>query len=984
VAKYMGDGVLAYFGYPRAHEDDAERAVRAGLALVDAVGRLSTAGEGLCARVGIATGITVVGDLIGSGVAQEHAVIGETPNLAARLQTVAQPNSVVIAASTRRLVRGLFEYADLGTFEMKGYSEPVRAWCVHGESTVESRYEALHLTNFTTMVGRDEEIELLLRRWEQAKSGNGRVVLLSGEPGIGKSHIIAAVQERIEHEPHIAVRYFCSGYHTDSALHPTIAQLKRYAAFERGDTPETRLEKLAAVLAPAPPSDDDMSLLAELLSIPTRGRYSPLQLTPQRKKERTFEALLLEFERLARRRPVLMVYEDVHWIDPTSRELLDLTIERARRLPMLLLVTFRPEFQPPWTGQPHVVMLTLNRLDRHEGAELVKRITRQKTLPSEVLNQIVEHTDGIPLFIEELTKTVLESGWFGGDNEHNAFIRPLPALTIPTTLHDSLMARLDRLASVKQIAQIGAVIGREFSYELLAAVACRPDQELRAALDQLTGAGLTFQRGSPPHAFYTFKHMLVRDTAYNSLLRSQRQLLHGQIATVLSDRETEPEVLAYHFSKAGLVDQAVAKWLEAAEGAWGRAAHREAVAHLQHGLQLIIDLPSSDEKARAELRVQNMLGLITIAAEGPSATAEAALARARGLGDQLGEPAQLFPVLFGQWYLNLLRMDLRTATHSAEELLENSAAISNDSLGLQAHHACWTTSCLVGNLHSARVHAEAGVALYSAEQHHILSGRFAGHDPGVCCRYTLGIALWLLGYPDQSIRWIEESLGLARTLDHPLTHILAGTYASWAFQLRREPDRVRDLANITAKHCNEQNVETWGLAAATMTAWVRATLEQDAGVLAPMQQLLRKMQDLRFFVRRSYYIGLFAHACAVVGDVAPGLAAVDAALDVVREHGEGWYEPELHRLRANLLLAGDRNQKATAERALRQALYAARQSSAKSFELRTACDLARLWAESGERQKARDLLTPVCDWFAEGFETPDLKDGKVLLDELSG
>ena len=346
--------------------------------------------------------------------------------------------------------------------------------------------------------------------------------------------------------------------------------------------------------------------------------------------------------------------------------------------------------------------------------------------------------------------------------------------------------------------------------------------------------------------------MLVRDTAYNSLLRSKRQLLHGQIATVLSDRETEPEVLAYHFSKAGLVDQAVAKWLEAAEGAWGRAAHREAVAHLQHGLQLITDLPSSDEKARAELRVQNMLGLITIAAEGPSATAEAALARARGLGDQLGEPAQLFPVLFGQWYLNLLRMDLRTATHSAEELLENSAVISNDSLGLQAHHACWTTSCLVGNLHSARVHAEAGVALYSAEQHHILSGRFAGHDPGVCCRYTLGIALWLLGYPDQSIRWIEESLGLARTLDHPLTHILAGTYASWAFQLRREPDRVRDIANITAKHCNEQNVETWGLAAATMTAWVRATLERDAGVLAPMQQLLRKMQDLRFlFVART-------------------------------------------------------------------------------------------------------------------------------------
>jgi len=484
VAKYMGDGVLVYFGYPRPHENDPEHAVRAGLRVIEAVGRLDFGSVELHARIGIATGLVVVGDLIGEGSAQEQSVVGETPNLAARLQALAEPDAVVIAASTRGLLGDLFEYRDLGAVEVKGIAEPVPVWRVLRPSLVASRFEALRGAALTRMIGRDQEIDLLLRRWARAKTGKGQVVLICGEPGLGKSRIAAVLEEHLQIEPHLRLRYFCSPYRQDSALFPFIDQIGIVAGLAPSDPCAVKLAKLEALLARRSLPRDDVAFLADLLSLPGSERDPPSDLSPQRKKERTFEALLRGLESLARQ-PALMIVEDAHWIDPTSRELLDLTVERIRTLPVLLIVTFRPEFQSPWTGQPHVTMLVLNRLDQRDRTSLVTQIADGKTLPDEVLARIVERTDGVPLFVEELTKSVLESGLLREEDGHCVLDGPLPPLAIPTSLHASLMARLDRLASVRRAAQIGAAFGRWFRYTLLRAVSGLPENELQTALDRL-------------------------------------------------------------------------------------------------------------------------------------------------------------------------------------------------------------------------------------------------------------------------------------------------------------------------------------------------------------------------------------------------------------------------------------------------------------------------------------------------------------------
>jgi len=531
IARYMGDGVLAYFGYPQAHEDDAEQATRAGLALVDAVANLQTdIGAELQVRIGIATGTVVVGDLIGEGAAQEQAVVGETPNLAARLQTLAEPGTVLISASTHRLTGGNFEYRDLGPVTLKGWGETLPAWQVLGTSGVESRFEAQHQTRLTPLIGRDEEIDLLLRRWRYAAQGEGCAVVLSGDPGIGKSHIARALQERLQAEPHITLRYFCSAHHTISALFPFISQLERAALFERSDSPTQKFAKLEALLAQSAADADHVAVLANLLSLPPNDRYRLPELSPQNRKEKTFAALLAQLDGLAAREPVLLIFEDVHWIDPTSRELLTVTLERVPRLRVLLLITARPEFTPPWPGHAHVTTLLLTRLSRRDGAALIERVTAGKTLPEEVMNQILARTDGVLLFVEELTKTVLETGLLQERDGHYVLNRPLPSMAIPMTLHASLMARLDRLAPVREVAQIGAVVGREFSYELLNAVAGLPIERLEEALGQLVRSELVFCRGEVPHAVYTFKHTLVRDAAYSGLLKSRRAEVHAAIA----------------------------------------------------------------------------------------------------------------------------------------------------------------------------------------------------------------------------------------------------------------------------------------------------------------------------------------------------------------------------------------------------------------------------------------------------------------------
>ena len=612
VAKYMGDGVLIYFGYPQAHEDDAERAVRAGLELVAAVGALKTHAP-LQTRVGIATGLVVVGDLIGSGASQEQAIVGETPNLAARLQGVAEPNRVVIAESTLKLVGNLFELEDLGAQNLKGIEGPVGAWAALRPSSVESRFDALHAGDLTELVGREEELELLLRRWSKAKGGEGQVVLLSGEPGIGKSRLTAALLERFAAEPHTRLRYFCSPQHTDSALYPIISQMERAAGFTHDDNTQAKLDKLDALLARSLTPRQDAALFVDTLSLPNDGRYPTLELDPQQRRQKTLDALTAQLEVLAQAKPVLMIFEDVHWIDPTSLEAVGRTLDRLKTLGVLLIVTYRPEFEPPWIGRPYVTAVTLNRLGEREITAMIDRVTGNKALPQSIRQDIIERTDGVPLFVEEMTKAVLEAESEGVAQRTTAAV-PSPALAVPASLHASLMARLDRLGSAKEVAQIGAAIGREFSYALMAAAARKVEADLASALDRLTTAGLLFRQGAPPHATYLFKHALVQDAAYGTLLREPRPALHARIAETLESdfpdiAENQPEILARHRTEAGLIENAAGLWGKAGQRSLERSALFEAVAQFTRALDQIATLPGTPALRREQIKLQ--VALIT-------------------------------------------------------------------------------------------------------------------------------------------------------------------------------------------------------------------------------------------------------------------------------------------------------------------------------------------------------------------------------------
>ena len=653
----MGDGVLAYFGYPQAHEHDAERAVLAGLALVEAVPKLSTtAGSPLQVRISIATGLVVVGDLIGMGAAQEQAVVGDTPNLAARLQALAEPNMVVIADSTRRLLGNLFELKDLGPRDLKGIAGPARAWAALRANSVESRFEALHMTGLAALVGREEESELLMRRWSRAKTGEGQVVLLSGEAGIGKSRLTAALLERLSGEAHTRLRYFCSPQHTDSAFYPIIGQMERAAGLAHDDKPQAKLDKLDALLAQTSTSPADAALLAEMLSLPNDGRYPALELAPEQRRQRTLEALTAQLAELTRQQPVLMIFEDAHWVDPTSLEVLGRIVDRIKTLQALLIVTSRPEFNAPWVGQSHVTSLTLNRLGEREAAAIIARLVENRELPADVMAEIVERTDGIPLFVEEMTKAVLEAESEGAARRMVAAV-PSPALAVPASLHASLMARLDRLGPAKEVAQIGSAIGREFSHVLLALVARKSEAELGSALERLVQAGLLSRQGMPPQASYLFKHALVQDAAYGTLLREPRRALHARIAETLESQfaetaESQPELLAHHCTEAGLIEKAARLWGKAGQQSQARSALAEAAAQLTRALAQIATLPGTPALRREQIKLQVALITPLIHVKGYAASETKAAAQharlmieqAEALGEPLEDPLLLFSV----------------------------------------------------------------------------------------------------------------------------------------------------------------------------------------------------------------------------------------------------------------------------------------------------------------------------------------------------
>jgi predicted ATPase/class 3 adenylate cyclase len=982
VAKYMGDGVLVYFGYPRAHEDDAERAVRAGLAAIGAVSRLDIRSVKLQARVGIASGLVVVGDLIGEGSAQEQSVVGGTPNLAARLQALAAPDSLVIDEATRRQVGGLFDLADLGKRALAGFAELQPAWRVVSESGILSRFEALR-SGATPLVGRDEEVELLIRRWQQVKTGEGRVVLISGEPGIGKSRLTAALSEHIETEHHTRLRYFCSPHHQDSALHPFIGQLERAAGFVRDDTVEAKLGKLRALLASGMRDEDDIALLSELLSLPSSA--AELNLSPQRKREKLFEALLRQLEAEARPRPVLMVFEDTHWIDPTSRELLDLTVDRTRHMPLLLTITFRPEFQPPWSGRSHVTSLALNRLGERDGEALVQKLAGNTGLTAEIVAEIVDRTDGVPLFVEELTKAVLESAAPGDRVAAVLAMTSLAEQSVPATLQASLMARLDKLGPApKEIAQIGAVLGREFTYELIAPVAQCRESELQAALAQLSDAGLLLSRGAAPYASYLFKHALVQDAAYGTLLRGRRQELHARVVAALEQHfadlvERQPELLAHHLTAAGETERATDQWLEAGRHAAERVAHLEAIRHFDRGLAALGALPEGPVRDAREIELLLASGLAHFAAKGFSAAEAAqAYARARELAERRGEVRQLFASVYGLWQSANGAGHILECRRLSNRLQQLAAAQPEDELSLEAHHSAWATSLFAGKPEAAREHCEAGRRLYDPERHHLLRRFYGGHDPGACAGYFGAQANWLLGYPEEALRLGRQGLALAERIKDPFSLVTASLYNAMVRVNRGEPELALQLLAAAEALAAEQR-----LGLVVVPEIVRAGALMAQGALEEAVACLRRGLAAGPNVTRvrTYGLALLADAMVRRGDHEAGLGAAKAGLQAQEETGHRQWHAELHRVEGVAMLGLNRLEEA--QIALKKALRVARRQHAKAYELRVATSLARMWGNRGRRAEASDLLTPVYAWFTEGFDTADLKDARRLLDELA-
>jgi class 3 adenylate cyclase/predicted ATPase len=994
VAQYLGDGVLVYFGYPEAHEDDAERAVRAGLELIAVVIALKTPAS-LQTRVGIATGVVVVGDLSGSGETQERGIVGETPNLAARLQGIAEPNTVVIAEDTRRLLGNLFELKDLGARDLKGVAEPVRAWVALRASTVESRFEALHVSGLTALVGREEETELLLRRWSRAKSGEGQVVLISGEAGIGKSRLTAALLESLAPEPHTRLRYFCSPQHTDSAFSSIIGQMERAAGLLHDDTPQQKLDKLDGLLARSSTSIQDAALIAEMLSLPNDGRYPALELTPQQRRQKTLEALTAQIKTLSRQKPVLMIFEDAQWADPTSLEAFGRVVDRIRTLKVLLLVTFRPEFDAPWVGRPYVAALLINRLAELEASAMIDRIVGNRLLSASIRQDIIERTDGIPLFVEEMTKAVMEAGSEIAAARAIAAV-PSPALAVPASLYASLMARLDRLGGpVKELAQIAAAIGREFSHPLLASVVRQPEAELSSALDRLIGAGLLFRRGMPPHATYLFKHALVQDAAYGTLLREPRRTLHARIAETIESEfaesaESRPELLARHWTEAGLIEKAAGLWGKAGQRSLARSALVEAAEQLTRALDQIATLPSTPalraEQIKLQLALVNALMHVKgYAAPEPKAAVEQArqfIERAEALGEAPEDPLLLFSVLYGVWAASYVAFNGDVTRELASQfmaLAEKQGQIVPLMIG---HRLMGNSLMLTGDILKGREHYNHAFALYDPAKHRPLATRF-GQDVGVSIFVYRALAQWMLGYPETALADADHALEDARESGHAGTLMYAQFHTSLTNVLCARYAAANTQSNEVVRLADEKGAALWKALATMQKGSVFALSEK---VSEGIQMITPGITAYLSTGSRVYLPIFWSHlssAYAQLGQFDDAWRCIGEAMTAVETTQERWYEAEINRIRGEIALELPQLGPSQAEGYFERALSVARAQQAKSWELRAAMSMARLWRGRGKRNEARDLLAPVYSGFTEGFDTRDLKEAKALLDALS-
>ncbi len=921
-AQHLGDGLLVYFGYPVAHEDEAARAVRTALGILVELQLLNTQlrpalrahlPHPIQVRIGIHTGLVVIGE-IGSSEKREMLALGETPNLAARLQGVAEPDTVVLSAATHHLVQGLFEYEDFGAQRLKGLSTPVSVYRVVRESAAQSRFDVAVRRGLTPLVGRSHEIRGLRERWEQAKKGDGQIVLLRGEPGIGKSRLVQMLKEEVsaERATHLVLR--CSPYHQHSALSPILVHLQRVLQFAPHDPPHAKLATLTQRLAAYRfPQAETLPLLAALLSLPHPEGSAPLTLSPQRQKRKTYEALVAWLVEEADTAPVYCIWEDLHWADPSTLEVLTLFLDRVPTTRLLVILTCRPEFTPPWQPPLPLTHVTLPRLGRPQVETMVGQVTGGKPLPVEVVQQIVAKTDGVPLFVEELTKMVLESGLVreeAGRYSGTLGQAPIPALAIPSTLHDSLMARLDRLAPVREIAQVGAVLGREFSYELLHAVFPIAEKSLQHGLQQLVVAELLYQYGHPPQARYVFKHALIQDTAYQSLLKSSRRQYHTKTAHVLEEcfaelKETQPEVVAHHYMEAGLTAQAIPYWQQAGQNSVRRAAHVEAIAHLTRGLELLKFLPDTPERTQQEIRLQVTLGVSLQATTSfASPEVKSTYTRARELCRQVGETRQLFPVLFGLRTFYHVAGDYLAARELGEQLLGLAQREQDPALLVEAYRALGSTLFHMGEFDVAHAHLEQGMTLYDAHRHrfHVF---LSNTEPGVFGLFYTALVLWPLGYPDQALQKSEAAQTLAQELSHPFSLAAVRVLAAMTHQLRRDRALTQERAEAAMILAREHGFPQWLALGIVLQGWALAEQGQSEEGIAQIRQGLAAGQAIGVSIFQSYFLTLLAEAYGNAGQAEEGLATLAEALTVVDQSGERFYETELYRIKGELLLAQD-------------------------------------------------------------------------------
>jgi class 3 adenylate cyclase/predicted ATPase len=994
IAQYLGDGLLVYFGYPLAHEDDAQRAVRAGLGMIEALGQLNSRLEGergvqLAVRLGVHTGLVVVGD-VGGGTRQEQLALGETPNLAARLQGLAAPNTLVISAATFQLLGGFFACQSLGTPRLKGIAQPLEVYQVLSESTARSRLDAAGSTGLTPLVGREQEVMLLRERWAQVKDGFGQVVLLSGEAGIGKSRLVQMLKEHVASEPQAWLTPCqCSPYYQHSALYPMIDLLERVALrFEREESPTQKISKLEGFLVQyGLPLAETVPLLAALLSLSLTADYAPLSVSPEQQKQKTLHTLLTIFLRVAAQQPLLFVMEDLHWVDPSTLELLSLLVDQGPTARILALWTFRPDFPPPWTGRSHLTQVTLPRLTRRQAAEMTDRVTHGKALPPEVVEQVVAKTDGVPLFVEELTKMVLESGLLQEREARYELTGPLPPLAIPATLHDSLMARLDRLAAVKGLAQLGATLGREFSYELLQAVSLWDEATLQRGLHQLVEAEFLYQQGLPPQATYLFKHALIQDAAYQSLLRSTRQRYHQRIAQVLEAqfpemRDTQPELLAHHYTEAGLNESAVGYWQRAGQRAVQRSAHVEAIGHYTTGIELLTTLPETPEHTQQALSLHIALGAALQMTKGNAAPeVERVYTRARELCQQVGETPELVPVLFGLWRFYVTQSHLRTARELGETLLRLAQRTDDPVLAVVAHLAMGATWLFLGGMPAARRHLMEGFARYTPDQR-CAQVSHTGQDLGVACQAYAAWTLWLLGYPEQAVALMHDAVALAHELSHPYSAAYGQCWAAIVAQFRRDVPAVYERAEAAVALSTEQGFTVLAAMGTSVRGWALAMQGQGQEGMRQVRRAITALQDTGAALFVPYFCAVLADVAAHLGHTPDGLQALAEAYTLVEKQEERYWEAEVCRLRGVLLLRQTGIPQAEAETWLQRALDVARHQQAKSLELRAAMSLARLWQQQGKRAEAHELLASIYGWFTEGFDTADLQEAKALLEAL--